>query len=81
MPLVADLAPAALRGRYLASIGFSWWIGLALAPSLGAQLLNHSPAVAFGVFAAVAATAGLSALTLNRRLPEAARLTPRPPKQ
>src|SRR5262249_13314485 len=30
LPLVADLAPEALRGRYMAAIGLSWWIGLAL---------------------------------------------------
>lgn len=78
IPLVADLAPAALRGRYMASIGFSWWIGLAIAPSLGAQLLSHSPTAAFPVFAAVAVMAGISALTLERRLPDAARLTPVP---
>jgi MFS family permease len=38
MPLVADLAPAAIRGRYMAAIGLSWWLGLALAPTLGTQL-------------------------------------------
>ena len=27
MPLVADLAPEALRGRYMAAVGLSWWIG------------------------------------------------------
>ena len=46
MPLVADLAPAALRGRYMATIGLSWWLGLALAPTLGAQLLSVSPPAA-----------------------------------
>ena len=40
MPLVADLAPAALRGRYMAAMGLSWWLGLALASTLGAQLLS-----------------------------------------
>jgi MFS family permease len=49
MPLVADLAPASIRGRYMASIGFSWWIGLTIAPTLGAQLLSRSPAAAFSV--------------------------------
>ncbi len=44
MPLVADLAPVALRGRYMAAIGLSWWLGLALAPTLGSQLLSVSPA-------------------------------------
>jgi MFS family permease len=30
MPLVADLAPVALRGRYMAVMGMSRWLGLAL---------------------------------------------------
>ena len=45
-PLVADLAPPALRGRYMATIGVSFWLGLALAPTLGTQLLSVSPAAA-----------------------------------
>jgi hypothetical protein len=43
MPLVADLAPPALRGRYMATTGLSWWLGLAIAPTLGTQLLSVSP--------------------------------------
>ena len=78
MPLVADLAPAGLRGRYMASMGLSWWIGLALAPTIGLQLLSVSPAAAFLAAAVVAMAAGASALALERRLPEASRLTPRP---
>jgi MFS family permease len=56
MPLVADLAPLALRGRYMATAGLSWWVGLALAPTLGGQLLAVSPALALIGAAAVAAT-------------------------
>jgi MFS family permease len=78
MPLVAELAPASLRGRYMASMGFSWWIGLAIAPGLGAQLLSISPTATFLAAAAVAGATAASALTLERRLPEASRLTPRP---
>jgi MFS family permease len=78
MPLVADLAPAALRGRYMAWMSLCWWIGLAIAPTLGLQLLGHSAVATFIVAAALASTAGVSALTLNRRLPGPARLTPRP---
>jgi MFS family permease len=78
MPLVADLAPAGLRGRYMAAMGLSWWTGLALAPTLGIQLLSLSSAAAFLAAAAVAAGAGVSALALERRLPDGARLTPRP---
>jgi MFS family permease len=78
MPLVAELAPAGLRGRYMASMGLSWWVGLALAPTLGMQLLSLSPPAAFLTAAAAAMAAAASALTLERRLPDASRLTPRP---
>jgi MFS family permease len=78
MPLIADLAPASLRGRYMAAIGLSWWIGLALAPTLGTQALSLSPAAAFLGAGAVAATAAASALAMERKLPDEARLTPRP---
>jgi MFS family permease len=76
-PLIADLAPPGLRGRYMASMGFCWWLGLAIAPTLGAQLLSISPTALFLTGAAVAAAAALSSLTLERRLPDATRLTPR----
>jgi len=78
MPLVAELAPAALRGRYMAATGLSWWLGLALAPTLGAQLLSVSPPAAMLSAAAVALAAGVSALALERDLPTAVSLTPRP---
>jgi MFS family permease len=78
MPLVADLAPPALRGRYMATIGLSWWLGLALAATLGTQLLSVSPPAALLAWAGVALAAGLSALALERELPSAIRLTPRP---
>jgi len=78
MPLVADLAPEALRGRYMATVGLSWWLGLALAPTLGAQLLEVSPAAAMLGSAALAFAAGGSALALEKELPAAIRLTPVP---
>jgi MFS family permease len=78
MPLVADLAPASLRGRYMAAIGLSWWVGLALAPTLGTQALSFSPMAAFLIAGAVATVAAVSALALEPRLPDGARLTPRP---
>jgi MFS family permease len=77
MPLVADLAPLGLRGRYMATIGLSWWVGLALAPTLGTELLSVSPALTFGGCAAMAGAAAVSLLTLERRLPAAVRSTPR----
>ncbi len=78
MPLVADLAPAAVRGRYMGAIGLSWWLGLGLAPTLGAQLLSVSPAAAMLSAASVAFAAALSLLALEQELPAAIRLTPRP---
>jgi MFS family permease len=78
MPLVADLAPDRLRGRYMATIGLSWWIGLGIAPTAGAQLLSVSAAVTFLGSALAAAAAGGSMLALDRRLPGNARFTPRP---
>ena len=78
MPLVADLAPPALLGRYMATIGLSWWLGLALAPTVGAQVLSVSPPAALLAAAGIALAAGLSALALERDLPSATRLTPRP---
>jgi MFS family permease len=77
-PLVADLAPASLRGRYMAAMGLSWWVGLALAPMLGTQGLSLSPMATFFVAGAVSMAAAASSLALERRLPETSRLTPRP---
>jgi MFS family permease len=78
MPLVADLAPAALRGRYMAVTALSWWLGLGLAPTLAAQLLTVSPPAAMLVSAVVALAAGVGALGLEREIPAGIRLTPRP---
>src|SRR5215831_13773317 len=77
MPLVADLAPEGLRGRYMAAMGFSWWIGLTAAPALGAQLLARSPKTVFLASAVLAAMAAVAALMLERKLPARAVLTPR----
>ena len=78
---LAELAPAHLRGRYMAVVGLCFWIGLAAAPTGGTALLSLSPTAAFGVAAGVALAAAVSMLRLERRLPEAARLTPRPRRE
>ncbi|HJZ46225.1 MAG TPA: MFS transporter, partial [Roseiflexaceae bacterium] len=77
MPLVADLAPANLRGRYMAVMSLAWWVGLAVAPALGVPVLSLSPTATFLAAAAVSLAAAVSALALERRLPNASRLTPR----
>jgi MFS family permease len=76
MPLVADLAPPSLRGRYMAAMGLSWWVGLAVAPALGVPMLSLSPTTTFLAAAVVSLAAAVSALALERSLPDTARLTP-----
>jgi MFS family permease len=77
MPLVADLAPEKLRGRYMATMGLSWWVGLTLAPTLGTRLLGISSSLTFTICALAAAGAAVSLLALEASLPGDARLTPR----
>ena len=79
----ADAARRRARARGAArplhgDVGLSWWLGLALAPTLGTQLLSVSPPAALLAAAGVALAAALSALALERDLPAAVRLTPRP---
>ncbi|MGH3503449.1 MAG: MFS transporter [Nocardioidaceae bacterium] len=51
--VVADLAPADARGRYLAVFGLSWGVAATLAPLLGTQLLGRfGPTPTWAVFAA-----------------------------
>jgi MFS family permease len=77
MPLVADLAPPSLRGRYMATMALSFWVGLALTPTLGTQLLSVSAALTFAVCAGAAAVASAAILVFEHRLPDESRLTPR----
>jgi MFS family permease len=78
MPLIADLAPLALRGRYLATAGLSWWLGLALAPTLGGQLLAVSPSLTLIAGAALAAWAIVLLRAFEPSLPVGVRSIPRP---
>jgi MFS family permease len=78
MPLTADLAPAGIRGRYMAAMGLSWWTGLALAPLVGVPLLGVWSTATFLVPTGIALAAAVGALRWERRLPAAVRLTPRP---
>jgi MFS family permease len=78
MPLVADLAPLGLRGRYMATAGLSWWLGLAVAPTAGGQLLALSPSLALLSAAALAASVIVLLRAFEPVLPAAARAIPRP---
>jgi MFS family permease len=78
MPLIADLAPPALRGRYMATAGLSWWLGLAVAPTLGGQLLAVSAALPLIGGAALAASAIVLLRASEPALPLTVRAIPRP---
>jgi MFS family permease len=78
MPLVADLAPRGLRGRYMATAGLSWWLGLAVAPTAGGQLLALSPSLALLAAAALAASVIVLLRVSEPALPVTARAIPRP---
>jgi MFS family permease len=78
MPLIADLAPPALRGRYMATAGLSWWLGLAIAPTLGGQLLAVSPVLPLLGGAAVAVSAIVVLRASEPALPLSVRAIPRP---
>jgi predicted MFS family arabinose efflux permease len=78
MPLTADLAPAGLRGRYMASMGLSWWVGLAVAPALGAPFLSGHAAAVFLASGGLSLAALVVVVRLDHLLPVSVRDTAAP---
>jgi MFS family permease len=77
-PLVADLAPDRLRGRYFALGSMSWSAGSILGPAIGGPLLGWHPLAVWPIAAGVSLLAALGCLALERSIPEELRRTPRP---
>src|SRR5215831_95870 len=77
-PLVADLAPDRLRGRYFGLSSMSWSAGSILGPAIGGPLLGWHPLAVWPIAAAVCLCSGVGCLALERRLPAGVRRTPRP---
>jgi len=77
-PLVADLAPERLRGRYFALSAMSWSAGSILGPAVGGPLLGWHPLAVWPIAAVVCLFAAAGCLALERRLPDRLRRTPRP---
>jgi predicted MFS family arabinose efflux permease len=77
-PLVADLAPDHLRGRYFALGSMSWSAGSILGPAVGGPLLGWHPLALWPLAAAVCVGSALGCLALERRLPTGLRRTPKP---
>ena len=74
--LVADLAPARLRGRYMALSATSWQIGFVIGPGVGGLILGAEPLALWPLAALVCVAAGGLALSLERSIPRELRLTP-----
>src|SRR5690348_10516586 len=72
-PLVADMAPAHLLGRYLSLYSLSFNISLALGPAIGGFLLQTSPDAIWWGGALAAVLAGAVLLGLGHRIPDALR--------
>jgi MFS family permease len=69
-PLVADMAPAHLLGRYLSLYSLTFTISLALGPAIGGLLLQTSPDAIWSGGALAAVLAGAVLLRLGDRIPE-----------
>ncbi len=69
-PLVADMAPAHLLGRYLSVYGLTFTISLALGPAIGGALLQTAPDVVWWGGALAAGLAGAVLFRLGDRIPD-----------
>jgi MFS family permease len=75
-PLVADMAPAHLLGRYLSLYSLTFSISLALGPAIGGFLLQTSPDAIWWGGALAALLAGGVLLRLGGRIPDPVREAP-----
>src|SRR5215468_6866519 len=80
-PLVAEIAPPHLLGRYMSLYQLSFMVGVALGPAVGGVLLGTSPdAIWWGGAFAMALT-GAGFLRLGNRIPDPLLPTKSPPLQ
>ena len=75
-PLIADLAPEHLLGRYMALRTISWQMGFMAGPAIGSALLARSPAGLWLGAAGACALVAVGSLALGRRIPADAAITP-----
>jgi MFS family permease len=69
-PIVADLAPPHLLGRYMSLYGLTFMAGVALGPAVGGALLATSPDAIWWGGALTVALIGVGLLRLGQRIPE-----------
>jgi MFS family permease len=75
-PIVADVAPSDLVGRYMALNGFSWQLGFITGPAVAAAVLGAEPHGLWLLAAGVCLLGAAGAYRLERRLPADAAVTP-----
>jgi MFS family permease len=75
-PLAVDLAQPRMLGRYMAFSSASWQVGWLVGPAAGGFVLQHEPLTLWPGAAAICVLSSGYALALERRIPEALRLTP-----
>jgi len=68
-PLIADLAPPALLGRYMALRTTAWQVGFLAGPALGSIVLARSPVALWCGAALLCAAAAAGFLLLERSIP------------
>jgi MFS family permease len=77
-PLVADLAPPHLMGRYMALRTSAWQLGFLAGPAIGSLVLAKSPTALWLVSATACAAAAVGFFLLEPYLPAEAARTPGP---
>jgi MFS family permease len=77
-PLIADLAPPQLIGRYMALRTSAWQVGFLAGPALGSIVLSRSPTALWVGAAAACALAAAGFLLLERHVPAELAFAPGP---
>ena len=77
-PLVADMAPAHLLGRYLSLYSLTFTLSLAIGPAIGGLLLKTAPNAIWWGGAVAAVLAGTVLLRLGDRIPDPLDAAPSP---
>jgi MFS family permease len=78
-PLVAEIAPPHLLGRYMSLYQLSFMVGVALGPAVGGVLLATSPNAIWWSGAVALALTGAAFLRLGERIPDPLSPTTSPP--
>jgi MFS family permease len=80
-PLIADLAPPHLLGRYMAMRSLAWQLGFMVGPAAGGFALAVSPNGLWLAAGGACLAAGAVAISLEQRLPGEALVTPERPSR